>query len=92
MTENELKHKILELAYRNGWSVFHMTQSNIRGSQGKGYPDLTIARDGEVLWMELKQEGEKLSPYQSDWFFALPRCHKIQPSDWESGRVAELLA
>ena len=27
------------------------------GSQGRGYPDLTLVRDGIVMWFELKQEA-----------------------------------
>jgi hypothetical protein len=92
MTENELKQEVLKVARRNGWAVYHRQQAQVRGSQGRGYPDLTFARDGEVLWMELKQEGEKLSPTQWAWFLALPACHKIQPSDLDSGRVHELLS
>jgi hypothetical protein len=93
MTENQLKHLVLDLAYRNGWAVFHLPATNIRGSQGRGYPDLTFARDGEVMWMELKQEDGKASIEQWAWGIALGgRWHLIRPSDWHSGRVAELLA
>lgn len=92
MTENELKQVVLALAKRYGWQVFHMTQSTIRGSQGRGYPDLTLARDGEVQWMELKQEDGKLTLDQAGWQLALPRCEVIRPSDLARGRVEELLA
>jgi hypothetical protein len=92
MTENELKTHILAMAKAKGWAVFHMTQSTIRGSQGKGYPDLTLARDGEVQWMELKQEHGKLTDDQAYWQLALPRMEVIRPSDLARGRVDELLA
>ena len=94
MTETELKAKVLTLAYANGWAVYHVTHSPQRGKQGIGYPDLTLARDGHVLWMELKQEKAQPSPEQWYWYEALGRhnWNLIRPSDWESGRVAELLA
>jgi len=64
----------------------------MRNGGGKGYPDLTLARDREVLFMELKQQQGVLSPEQMLWQLALPCAYTIRPSDWESGRVAELLA
>lgn len=92
MTENGLKQAVLRVAYANGWAVFHMTASNIRGSQGRGYPDLTLARDRKVLWIELKAEKGLLSDDQHIWADALPAMHVIRPRDWHSGRVHELLA
>lgn len=91
MTENDLKHRVLELAYRNGWAVYHVPQATMRNGGGAGYPDLTLARDGEVLWIELKQERGSLTPQQASWVAILPAAHVIRPSDWWSGRVGELL-
>ena len=94
MTENQLKSKVLEAAYATGWLVEHHVQSNRRGSQGRGWPDLSMVRDGEVLFMELKQEHAGLSPYQKAVQAAMGGrlYHVIRPSDLDSGRVAELLA
>ncbi len=91
MTENELKQIVLRLARLNGWMVIHMTASPIRGSQGRGYPDLTLARDGEALWIELKQDDGIISSEQIAWSLALPAYHVIKPKDIE-GRLVELLA
>ena len=92
MTENELKRAVLEIAYRQGWAVYHVPQSTMRNGGGRGYPDLTCARDGEVVWMELKQQDGIVASWQQAWHTALPHCHVIRPSDLSSGRVAELLA
>ncbi len=93
MTENGLKQAVLKVAYAQGWLVFHVPATNIRGSQGRGYPDLTLARDGVVLWMELKAEGGKVSMEQWHWISALqPYAHVITPEEWRSGRVHELLS
>ncbi len=94
MTENELKMHVLAAAYAHGWLVEHHVQSNRRGSQGRGWPDLSMVRDGEVLFIELKQENAGLSPYQKSVQAAMGGrlYHLIRPSDWYSGRVAELLS
>jgi hypothetical protein len=93
MTENELKHAVLRLAKQNGWAVYHVPQTTMRNGGGSGYPDLTLARDGEVVWIELKQQKRQATPQQLEWAMALGgRCHVIRPSDLESGRVGELLA
>jgi hypothetical protein len=92
VTENELKQAVLKVAYQNGWAVYHVPQRTIHNGGGRGYPDLTCARDGEVLWIELKQEGKTLEKEQADWFLALPAAHKITPHDLETGRVHELLS
>ena len=92
MTENELKGYVLQIAYRNGWQVYHVPQATMHNGGGRGYPDLTLARDGEVLWLELKQEAGKLTSDQAGWQLALPRMEVIRPSDLARGRVDELLA
>lgn len=92
MTENELKHLVLDLAKRNGWAVYHVTQDRHPNGGGSGYPDLTLARDGEHLWLELKQEKAVPTERQFAWAAAIGRgWHLIRPSDWERGRVGELL-
>jgi hypothetical protein len=92
MTENELKHVVLDLARRNGWAVYHVPQTTMRNGGGSGYPDLTLARDGEVIWIELKQQAGKLTTQQLEWAAAIGRpWHLVRPADLESGRVGELL-
>jgi hypothetical protein len=92
MTENDLKRHVLAMAYAKGWAVYHVPQSTMHNGGGRGYPDLTLARDGEVQWIELKQESAKLTIAQLAWQLALPRMEVIRPSDLARGRVDELLA
>jgi hypothetical protein len=92
LSERDLKTNILTLASRMGWAVYHVPMTNMRNGGGRGYPDLTLARDGEVLWMELKTQVGLLTREQGMWMEALPSAHIIRPIDWFSGRVAELLA
>ena len=92
MTENDLKGRVLHLAHQHGWSVYHVPQRHMLNGGGRGYPDLTLARDGRVMWFELKQEKGYLTPEQAAWVSILPYVHVLRPTDWWSGRVAELLA
>jgi predicted type IV restriction endonuclease len=91
MSERDLKELVLRAARAMGWIVYHVPNEPARNS-GVGYPDLTLARDGEVLWMELKAKAGVLSREQGVWLEALPHAHIIRPIDWYSGRVAELLS
>ena len=91
MTEAELKRAVLTLAYRHGWLVYHVPATNVRGSQGRGYPDLTLARDGDVRWLELKQDKGRVQPNQWEWIAALggdgtadARARVIRPADLPS--------
>lgn len=83
MTEAELKRAVLALAYRHGWLVYHVPATNVRGSQGRGYPDLTLARNGFAMWLELKQEKGTVRPEQLSWIGELPvgSAFVIRPSD-----------
>lgn len=95
MTEADLRDEVKILAHRRGWVVFELPRVKTRRpvKDASGYPDLTLARDGQIMWFELKAEGGEMSPRQWDWFRMLaPFCHIIFPEQWESGRVAELLA
>ena len=55
-----------------------------------GYPDLTMARAGKVVWAELKSEKGKLSDAQIGWCSAIGPVHVWRPSDWDT--VVEVLA
>lgn len=92
-SEATLKAAVLELAYREGWLVFHLTNDtrSRNTSKGKGYPDLTLARERQVLWIELKRETEVQSKEQLAWMLSLPHVHVVRPSDLAAGRVHELL-
>lgn len=93
MSEATLKKRVLEIAYANGWIVFHLPMTPQRRPPKRstsGYPDLTCARDKELVFIELKRETEVLDSAQLVWQIALPAYHVIRPSDLE-GRVLELL-
>lgn len=99
MTETELQGHIIKMAAAQGWAIHVHSQgaSNaprraVRVASNNGYPDMTLARDGEVLWLELKAQNGVQDPAQFFWQFALPQYEIIRPSDLARGRVDELLA
>ncbi len=99
MTETELQGHIIKMAAAQGWAIHVHSQgaSNaprraVRVASNNGYPDMTLARDGEVLWLELKAQKGTLDPMQVFWQQALPYYEVIRPSDLARGRVDELLA
>ncbi len=99
MTEVELKGVVRKMAVAQGWAVYETEQGSSnkprrppRGATNSGYPDFTLARDGEVLWIELKQQNGVQDQAQVDWMVALPQYEVIRPSDLARGRVDELLA
>lgn len=101
MTEAELQGTVLRMARERGWQCFVQQQGSkarssrahvSRVSGSNGFPDLTLARDGELLFLELKAQDGRLSIEQEAWQLALPRYEVIRPSDLARGRVDELLA
>ena len=95
MTEAELKRIIVSDAIKQGWLVHETPQIKPRRpvkGQSVGYPDLTLARDDEVLFLELKAQDGVQTAEQCAWMMALPRYEVIRPSDLSRGRVDELLA
>ncbi len=99
MTETELQGTVIRMALTQGWAVHVHSQgaSNaprraVRVSTNNGYPDMTLARDGEVLWIELKAQNGVLDPMQLYWQRELPQYEVIRPSDLARGRVDELLS
>ena len=83
MTEAELREKVVALAHALGWKVFSLPiNRTVRPvKDAVGYPDLTLARDRRVMFIELKTDRGVLTDVQMDWFLALPSCHVIRPSN-----------
>lgn len=95
MTEDQFLHVVLRLAKLNGWLVFHpLPAMNKKGrwatfqnEEGKGYPDLTLARDGVVIFRELKSNTGTLSAEQKAWGAQLGDAWGVwRPRDYEEIR------
>ena len=97
MSEADLKRIVVEMAEKQGWRVYETPQvaprRPVKRPSSKGMADLILARDEEVLFLEVKDQDGKQSLYQFDWQWAIgPRYEVVRPSDLSRGRVDELLA
>jgi len=94
MTEAQLQARMLARCRRMGLLVFHARDS--RRSAGPGYPDLTIAGPGGVLWAELKSAGGTTSPEQDLWGWTLRQSGQQwrlwRPADWADETILAELA
>ena len=97
ITERQWQTQVIGLARYCGWRVAHFRPAlNAKGqwrtpveADGKGYPDLTMARVGELLVVELKTEKGRLAPSQRLWLEVLETIEGIdvyvwKPSDWDA--------
>ena len=99
MTEAQLQAAVIDAAHTFGWLVHHVKPA--RTPDGKyltriagdaGFPDLVLARDGVVLFIELKSAVGSCSAMQLNWLEALgERTHIWRPADWTTGAVVEAL-
>lgn len=53
----------------------------VAGPGGEGFPDLVAARDGQVLFIEVKRDGGKLTPGQRRWKAVLGDAMLVCDSD-----------
>lgn len=90
MTETEFADTIIELAHWYGWQVAHFRPARTAKGwrtpmQGDvGFPDLVLARDGVVMFVELKSMGGRLSAGQKRWGEQLGAIWQVwRPTDLE---------
>ena len=67
-TEKGFMQAVIDLARLNGWLVYHTHKSQ---RSAKGFPDLTMVRDGVLIFAELKTEKGKMTAAQEEWKDAL---------------------
>lgn len=108
MSEAELQDAVIECARLLGWRCAHFRPAQTgKGWRtpmigDTGFPDVVLARDGRILFLELKAAGKKPRPEQTAWLEALacdcegrpcphPGVLVVQPEHWLSGEVEELL-
>ena len=96
VTEDSFKRMVIEYAQLHHWLVHHARPAmNRRGKWAtwqegdNGFPDLTLARRGKVIFAELKSEKGKPSDAQLGWLVSLPNSFIWKPSDWP--QIEELL-
>ena len=74
LSEADFQRQIVELAHLQGWLVHHTRPAQNRRGQwatpiqgDPGFPDLVLARDGRIIFAELKSEKGKLTHEQEGW-------------------------
>ena len=109
MSETELKDAVIEMASLFGWLVHHDRPAR-KGDGGwathiqgnAGFPDLCMARDGRVIFAELKSETGKFTDEQFAWGLAVHgrwapsaggthEYHEWRPSEWLDGTIEKVL-
>lgn len=102
MTEAQLQDAVIACARLFGWRVAHFRPAQTaRGwrtpveADGKGFPDLVLARRGELIFAELKSDRGRLSDEQAMWMHALEgigrRFYLWTPAEWLSGAIEAVL-
>ncbi len=102
MSERELQDAVIDLARLLGYRVAHFRPAQTKGgnwitamSGDTGYPDLTLAGNGRVIFAELKSTKGKISDAQLDWRHALTSTgaewYLWRPRDWTNGRIEAIL-
>jgi hypothetical protein len=88
LTEADFMEKVIARARARGWLVHHCRPCRKADGgwttpvQGHtGFPDLVLARDGVVLFRELKTDGGRLTDAQRHWLEVLGG-EVWRPNDW----------
>jgi hypothetical protein len=78
MTEEAFQRWVVDVARLFKWHVHHTRPARTRDGrwmtpiQGdRGYPDLTLARNGRIIFAELKTEKGRPTADQQEWLRAL---------------------
>jgi hypothetical protein len=93
LSESLLRAEVVKRAHAAGWKVFSLPMNRtVRPVKDAiGYPDLTLARHGEVRFLELKVGRAKLSVEQEAWWAALPNCYVIREYHLTNGSLDRTL-
>lgn len=112
MNGAELLDAIKPVAKFNGWLLHHDRPARRKDGRwytavegDAGFPDLVLARDGDVLFVELKGDGDEMGPEQERWQKALGNdpilaqlrrySHETRiwtPTDWVEEVIIGMLA
>jgi len=95
LAEIDFMAQVTEYATLTGWSWLHVRAGRTRdswrvpvsGPLGKGFPDLLLVRGERLLAVELKRDGGKPTPEQSEVLRLLSQAGVTamvwRPADWE---------
>ena len=95
LTEEQWQSQVIDLARLNGFRCAHFRPARKAdgswatpvAADGKGFPDLELARPGDLIFAELKTERGRVSPDQVAWLEQLrlagAEAYIWKPSDFE---------
>ena len=97
-THDSLMNKIINMAKSMGYDKIYHTWRSYHSP--KGFFDIVIgrSRDGRLLFIEVKKEGDELTPDQQKWFEFLTLVASLNetvevyvwyPHDWDE--IAKIL-
>jgi hypothetical protein len=67
----------------------HGWRTPVQGD-GKGFPDLVLARPPRVIFAELKTAKGKLGPEQENWLAALTACPGVEVYVWRPDQLDDI--
>ena len=89
LSESDFQNTVIELAKLHRWLVYHTFDSR---RSDPGFPDLTMVRDGRLIFAELKTEKGRLTGDQAHWLHELGKViepyqrhvarYVWRPADW----------
>ena len=97
MLEKEFQQSLVDVARWNGWRAHATRTVQVKSGHwlspgiDAGFPDLILARKGELLFVECKLEKTKTRANQDLWLELLEsvcrigqvECYVWRPADWE---------
>lgn len=103
--EAAFQTRVIETARTFGWLCHHTRPALRQGGRystpiqgAAGFPDLVLAKNGRVIFAELKTETGRLTDWQEQWIQALtsdplnaPEVFVWRPSDYEE-EICKVLA
>lgn len=101
MTEREFQRDVIRYAREKGWRVAHFGNSVkyvkrgreyrvIPDPDARGFPDLTMAREGRLVFAELKGSEGRLTETQKEWLEALKAVPELEVYVWKPDALTEI--
>ena len=82
-TEKQFQEAVIHMARLHRWLVYHTHDSR---RSAPGFPDLTMVRNGKLIFAELKVGRNNPTESQKLWLEELRRCipdvYLWRPCDW----------
>ena len=88
VSEKDFLAGVTELATLAGWLVYHTYDS--RRSQA-GFPDLTMAKGGRLIFAELKTQKGRVTPLQQVWLDELEKIKEVEVYLWRPSNMDEIV-